>query len=150
MNVLKRLKSSKCEGTRTLINKIGDNWTLTENCIRTDLEVYNNLMGLPHSEAALLWPIMGNVVTMCEFAEVDEEDQRIAVAQYLYGLWTVRAVVKHLTDPQWRLVYKYLEAHFWYAVAAYRGCTAEAARKQLKIKLELAPLSLYEFVNLIE
>lgn len=150
MNVLKRLRSSKCEGTRTLINKIGDNWTLTENCIRADLSAYNNLMGLPHSEAALLWPIMGNVATMCEFAEADEEDQRIAAAQYLYGLWTARAIVKHLTDPQWRLVYKYLEAHFWYAIAAYRGCTTEAARKQLKIKLELAPLSLYEFVNLIE
>jgi hypothetical protein len=107
-------------------------------------------MGLPHSEAALLWPIVGNVATMCEFAEADEEDQRIAVAQYLYGLWTALALVKCLTDPQWRLVYKYLEAHFWYVIAAYRGCTTEAARKQLKIKLELAPLSLYEFVNLIE
>ena len=143
-------RQPKYEGTRTLIGKIVDNWEVVEEFARTLLAQCHDLLGGSHHDAAVLWPLAALITTLCEWEESDDEDQLVGVAHYLYQLWAVRAIVKHLTDPYWTAVRPYLEEHFWYGVGLYRNSTPASARKQLEIKLELSPLGFSDFVKIIE
>ena len=144
------VRRAKYEGNRSVLNKVLDHWNKTEEEVRTQLEHYWDLVGSPHLTIGMLNPVAALANSLREWADSDEEDQRIGVANYLYSLWCVRAVVKCLTEPHWRVVVPQLETHFWYALGEYRGTTAKAAAQQLKIKLELSPLSFSEFCETIE
>jgi hypothetical protein len=145
-----KLHEIKYEGNRSVVQKVLDNWQKHETEIRDRLERYWDLVQGPHLEMLVLWPMQAQTNSLREWAGVDSEDQRVGLAHYIYGLWCTRAVVKHLTEPCWRLAAAQLEEHFWYAVGAYRGTSADTAQHQLAVKLELAPLGLSEFIRVVE
>lgn len=148
-SVFRLNKETKYEG-RTVLTKVVDNWELCEITINEKLESYQSLVGGPHLQVNVLAPLAAIVNSLREYSECDEEDQHIGVGQYLYQLYCVRAVVKHLTEPHWRLVSAILNEHFWYAMGTYRGTTANAARRQLDMKLEFTSMGLTQFIAAIE
>ena len=142
----------KYEGSnsRTLVEKVTDNWTYTEAAIVERLDCLWGLVGGNCRTSIVLWPLAALVKQLHKWDESDAEDQRIGVLEYLYQCYCVRAVVKHLTESEWRIAAALWEEHFWYAVGQYRGCTPETGRKQLETKLEFVSVDLDEFAGLIE
>lgn len=148
-NVFVPNSEAKYEG-RTLLNKVVDNWEAAEKAISEKLETYQSLVGGPHLQVGVIAPLAAIVNSLREYCGCDEEDRRVGVGQYLYQLYCVRAVVKHLTEPHWRVVLSVLNEHFWYTMGVYRGSTAEAARRQLDTKLEFTSMGLGQFIATIE
>ena len=146
MKVLARVQY---ESPRALVDRLIDNWDKTEREIVEQLTSYWDLVGGLHGTSLILWPLKAMVESLRAGKEFDSEDQRVAAIEYLYQCYVVRAVVKHLTEPHWRVAFAQWEKHFWYCLGECRGSTADTAKRQLENQLEFTSLSFEKFVKLI-
>lgn len=132
----------KCEG-RDIIREIIADWEEIYNKIYDRLESYWDTIGEPSRTTEVMVTIAPASSTLRECECVDEEDAHIAAGEYLYHLYCMLQLVKHLTAPHWCIVAAELKAHFWRVLAIY-GCKE---RKPIVVRLEGTGMSRLQFLT---
>ena len=71
--------------------------------VTVKLDCLWGLVGGDCRTSVVLWPLASLVKQLRQWDRADAEDQRIVVLEYLYQCYCVRAIVKYLTESEWRV-----------------------------------------------